>query len=563
MIVDELLDAKIYSGAVANDKLDESIKIVYELIENLDGDALDELCGGYQGDIDLLLRGLVTETYSALFGGVSANSTIGGMSSSAVHYLDKLSDTLEHTLRTESLTYFILSVLQDFEMNAHHIEWAEMVPMYKWLCILAARDHGKSFFFSNAYAAWKLYRYNPLSRNPQINKKLGKEGYLFSFSKQQSTRLLTVLKETISENSILRDCLYPGKDGWAETKINCKNGTRVVSASAGAAVRGAHPGWVVVDDFLKDNVMVSKEQRDKYTRYFHSVIMNMIQPNGQVIVVGTPFHSEDLYGDLKASKSWHYREYPSIYPDGRLLWPTRYSLQQLLEKKESQGTVNFSREHLCRPITNESSLFPGYILDRSLVGMQSFTMVSNRDSFPLKFDRLVIGVDLALSSAVGADYTVFIVGGLDNEGNVWILNITRLHGRPYNEQLTILKNLNINFRPDIIVIEDNGFQALFSTMADKEGMPVIGSTTTAKSKNDLKTGIPGLSVLFERGKIKVPVGDVNSRDSKDLLFAELMSVTWTDRGIQATSGHDDTVMALHQLIKGLDYKNTGFDFHFM
>jgi hypothetical protein len=374
-----------------------------------------------------------------------------------------------------------------------------------------------------------------------------------------STSISSVLKENNRlHNEILREKLKPGSDGWAETKIQCKNGTRIIVESAGASTRGAHPGWIVVDDFLKDNVLYSKDQRDKYTNYFHSVIMNMIQPDGQVIVVGTPFHSQDLYGDLKTKKGWHVREYPSVFPDGKILWSNRYTLENLLEKKNTQGSINFSREHLVRPITNESSIFPFNILEKSLVGMQNYTMVNNIESFPVRMNRVAIGVDLAISANVGADYTVYAVLGLDSEENLWILKVVRLHGKSYQEQIAHLKKLNVDFRPDIIQIESNGFQAMFSQAADSEGLPVHSDATTSKSKTDLKTGLPGIALLFERGKIKIPIGNQESKDIKDLLFAEFSSITFTNNGLQATSGHDDMPMAVHQAVKALDYRNTGF-----
>ena len=80
----------------------------------------------------------------------------------------------------------------------------------------------------------------------------------------------------------------------------------------------------------------------------------MLVPGGQIIVVGTPFHAEDLYGDLKTKNGWFVIEYPAIFPDGRILWPQRWSFKDLMDKKETQGSIIFSRENLCLPITNES-----------------------------------------------------------------------------------------------------------------------------------------------------------------------------------------------------------------
>lgn len=537
------------------------MRIVLEIIENLDDASLQQLLGGSQNDIDVLLRNLVTETYASIYGesvGDKALSSLGSFDPNGGFYLDKLTNTVEETLRIESLTYFLISVMPNFEMNWHHVEWAEAIQTYKMLCILAARGHGKSYMFSNAYPVWRLYRYNKFSKRKDLSS-LGREGYMFSFSKTQAVKLLRTVKETIDDNDILRDKLKPsGGDGWAETKIQLKNGTRIIVESAGASTRGAHPGWIVVDDFLKDNVLYSKDQRDKYTNYFHSVIKPMLEPGGQLIAVGTPFHSQDLYGDLRDKKGFHYREYPAIFPSGKLLWSNRFTLEHLLQEKDVLGSINFSREYLVRPITNDSSIFPFNILEKSLIGMTNYKMVNNLESFPIKFKRVAIGVDLAISANVGADFTVYAVLGLDDEDCIWILKVIRLHGRSYQEQIAHLKKLYVDFRPDIIQIESNGFQAMFSQAADSEGLPVHSDATTSKSKTDLKTGLPGIALLFERGKIKMPIGDKESRDMKDLIFAEFSSITFTNNGLQATNGHDDIPMAIHQGVKALDYRNTGF-----
>lgn len=562
---DELFDTKIISGGTPFDKIGEAFRISTEIVENLSPAALKQLHSGYERDLEVLLKAIMTETYLTLYGNVKdPYSTIGTISSGNLFYLEKLCETMDDVLKNESLLYFLMNVMEGFELNWHHMEWADMVQSHKYICCLAARDHGKSYFYSNGYAAWKLWRYNKDSKRKELSS-LGREGWIFSFSKTQATRLLTTLKESIEDIPQLREKLFPGKsDGWAATSIKCKNGTKVTVGSAGESTRGAHPGWEVVDDFLKDNVMYSSEQRKKLTTYFHSVIMNMIQPGGQVIVVGTPFHSQDLYGDLRGKKGWHYREYPSIFPDGRLLWRRRYDFKSLMEKKETQGMINFSREHLCRPISSDSSIFPFTILQRALAGTQHICMVKNRESFPIKLKRWGIGVDLAISAKIGADYTVMVVGGMDEEDNIWIVNVVRLHGASYQEQISKLKMMNIAFKPDIIQIESNGFQQIFGELANaKENMPIINKPTTTKTKYDATTGLPGLALLFERGKVKIPHGDEYSVNIKDEMFAELSSITFTDKGLKATLGHDDIPMAMHQLLRGLSYGNNNFGFSFI
>lgn len=548
----------------------ECLSIVDEIIDGMDDKGILELMSGSGGDLDYVLDGLLQDTFQVMYTG---NPHIDF----APRYTDRLSQSVEEILRCKNLTYFITSVMPDFQLSWHHLEWGDLVHRYKKLCIEAARDHGKSYYFSNAYAAWQLYKYakpkgTQFSARP--TKSNSNRGYLFSFSLQQSVDLMEILKNTIEGNDILKERLYPdSKDksgAWASTNIVCRNGARLTCKGFGSSVRGAHPYWIVVDDGLKDNVIYSQLQRQKSIDYFHSVIMNMLVPGGQIIVVGTPFHASDLYGDLKSKsihatgnkKGWFVIEYPAIFPDGRILWPQRWSFFDLMDKKATQGNIIFSRENLCRPITNESSIFPLSVLQQSLIGMEKYTVVRNRDDFPMKFNTVVVGCDFAISANVGADYSVFTIWGVDDERGMWLLNMYREKGKTFHEQIQMLKNINVRYRPNIMVVEQNTFQSIFVQEGDKQGLPVMGHTTGI-DKFDLKSGWPAVAVLFERRKIHIPIGDKQSQDIKDLIFSDLGSVAFTDKGLCSVDEHDDISSSIWLASLGANKLSTGFKYSFI
>lgn len=548
----------------------ECLNIVDEIIDGMDDKGILELMQGSGGDLDWVLDNLMKDTYQVMYTG-DPNIDF------APKYTDRLSQSIEETLRTRNLTYFITSVMPDFQLSWHHLEWGDLVHRYNKLCINAARDHGKSYYFSNAYCAWKLYSYaKPKSSvfSARPTKSNSNRGYLFSFSLQQSVDLMEILKGTIESNDILKDRLFPdsrNSGAWASTNIVCRNGARLTCKGFGSSVRGAHPYWIVVDDGLKDNVIYSALQRQKSIDYFHAVIMNMLVPGGQIIVVGTPFHASDLYGDLRSKSKfathnkngWFVIEYPAIFPDGRILWPQRWSFFDLMDKKSTQGNIIFSRENLCRPITNEASIFPLKVLERSLTRMENYTLVRNRDDFPIKFNKVVVGCDFAISANVAADYTVFTVWGVDDEtGERWLLHFYRDKGKTFHEQMQILRGINARFRPDSMVMEQNTFQQIFVQESDKQGLPVIGHTTGI-DKYDLKTGWPGLAIDFERGKIHIPVGDKYSQDVKDLIFSDLGSVAFTDKGLESVGEHDDISSSFWLAKLGANLITTGFKYTFL
>lgn len=540
----------------------QCLNIVDEIIEGLDERGINELLLGSEGDLDFVIDNLVRDTFEVMYTGKTDVDF-------APKYTERLSSSIEETLRTHNLTYFITSVLPDFQLSWHHLEWCDLVYRHKKLCIEAARDHGKSYFFSNAYAAWKLYGYSKprgshFSARPTRSN--SNRGYLFSFSLQQSVDLMEILKGTIEGNDVLRERLFPDTravGAWASTNIVCKNGARLTCKGFGSSVRGAHPFWIVVDDGLKDNVIYSQLQRQKSIDYFHSVIMNMLVPGGQIVVVGTPFHASDLYGDLKTKKGWFVIEYPAIFPDGRILWPHRWSFFDLLDKRATQGNIIFSRENLCRPITNEASIFPLKVLERSLVRMENYVLVRNRDDFPIKFNKVVVGCDFAISANVGSDYTVFTTWGVDDEtGEMWLLNFFREKGLTFNEQMQTLRGINARFRPDSMVLEQNTFQQIFVQEADRQGLPVVGHTTGI-DKYDLKSGWPGMAIRFERGKYHIPIGDDYSKNVKDLIFEDLGSVAFTDKGLCSVGNHDDISSSFWLAMLGSNLITTGFKYAFL
>lgn len=546
-------------------QLDQTYKTAATIIENLDDLSLKELSGGSEEGLEQALSVILEESYSVLYGKKNE------IKETSETYIQSLSNSIEDTLRKANLNYFIASVMPEFQINWHHLEWGQLAQQYKKLCIIAPRDHGKSFFYSLAYPIWKLYRYSGFRNfnGRMINDDQHHRGFIITNEMQLAIELLEKIKDAIEENSFLRDALVPSnnRDYWSKQSIRVKNGARLGLKSYGGSFRGRHPGWIVVDDFLKDNVIYSSLQRKKATDYFHSVIMNAIVPGGQVIVVGTPFHSGDLYGDLKEKRGkngWRVMEYPAISPEGRILWGGRYNFEALMERRESQGNIIFSRESLCRPIVSDSSIFPWEILKKSLVGMSEYTLVKDIDSFSRSFSRVITACDLALSSSVGADYSVFTTWGIDdNMKEMWLLHMWRGKGKRYEQQISIIKSIHRNFRSDLIVIEANQFQKMFADMASDENLPVVPHTTTASNKNDLTNGLPGLALMFERGRIKMPYGDQFSKDIVDLILSEFSSVAWTDKGIQGIGGHDDCTMSTWLAKRGMDLQNSSFGLSFL
>lgn len=548
------------------DQLKSIYKTSQSIIENLDEAAMNELFSGNLKDVDMMLQIINEEVDRVLFSNAKA------VYSNNFGYLDKLTQSIDESLKVENLLYFIVNVLNDFDINYHHIEWSRLVELYKLLCIICSRGHGKSFFFSNAYIAWKMYRYKPLpytsNRLKETEYSLSRFGMLITNESTLAANLLEILKENIEGNDILRERLYPGKgngEGWGKEKITCKNGSKLLIRSFGSRMRGFHPGYFVLDDFLVENVIYSGEQRDKYNNIFYGTVLPMLLAEGQGIVVGTPFCSGDLYDKLKSDRQFRVFEYPCIWPDtGEVLYPKLFSFDKLMAIKESQGSIIFSREYLVKPITEGTSIFSWNILKKSFIGMEYWSLVNNIQSFRKKFQYIVVGTDFAISAELGADESSFVVLGVD-EFDIWVLHIFHEKGMTYDYQMAVLKQLNSSFYVDLFVIETNQMQKIFAQMAKDAGLNVMEHQTST-DKYSFVEGLPALNVLFDQGHIKCPRGDEYSKTETDYLCTSLNGFVYdaTKGKIVSLSGNDHVSMALWQGVRGCKYlMNNTVSFNFI
>lgn len=529
-------------------KVTEAQRVMEQIIHNMDPLTLYQLYQGNNSDIDYLFGQIFDTTYETLYGH-------SGMKEIGFNYIDKLNETIDETYKIEDISYFIATMLPDFNLQWYHLEWGNMVRQCLKLCLLCSRDGGKSFYFSNAYPIWKMYRYKPLdlsSPNPRKDLALSKRGYIMTNELDLGIELLAILKDTIESNDKLKERLYPkGKnDAWSKTSITADNTCKLTVKSYGGSFRGRHPGYVVLDDYLRENVLYSQIQREKSNNYFFATVMNALLKQGQAIIVGTPMHEQDIYGLLKKKKNWTVVEYPAIFPDGTILDPDRYSYEDLMAIKDDQGSLIFSRERLVKPIMNDTSIFNTSFMKKAKKGMENYVLVKNRETFPKEFIYVVTGCDLAISASAGADYCFFTVWGIDENFDMWLLYIWRKKGAGYNEQINVLKKIGDNFSPDIFSIEQNQFQAVVGHGASELGLNVF-QHHTGDNKYNFKYGLPAVAAMFEKGKIHLPYGDEYSQYVADLIINEFTSIIWTPKGLEGVGAHDDGAMSTWKAYAGL------------
>lgn len=423
-----------------------------------------------------------------------------------------------------------------FLIGEHHEEWDYLLTTFDRLCILAPRDHGKTFFWDFAVPIWKA-----------ITQPNG-SGFIFSSTQDQASRILGDIRYEIESNPRLQWLVPARKDKWSESHIRMSNGHQIYARGFGTKVRGAHPSWIVVDDGLNDETAYSDVTRQKQIDYFYTAITNMIVPGGQIIVVGTPFHQADLYADLQKNPEYEFRRYCAITENRKgeevALWPERYTLKRLHRRRSEIGVVRFTREFQCDPISDDMSLFPGWLFRGDQVEQPLVTLGAPKKFWDGLGITAFMGVDFAMSATVSADYSVIWTMGVDSRGNRWLMDIVREKGLAFQDQLSLILRSARKYDPALIFLEANQMQRIFGDeLIRTTDIPIKKFTTTAQNKNALDKGVPSLRVLLENQKVKIPRGDRHSVEVTDEWIAEMRAFTWSDGKLQSVGTHDDTVMA--------------------
>lgn len=449
-----------------------------------------------------------------------------------------------------SLCLFSNDVLK-LELGPHLLAWEYLIDNHRKLAINAARDHSKSTFFSYAYPIWRAWS------------EPGCEVYIFSKTLDQAMEFLDII--VWGKNNLKGMIDLPGLEhlvptgsrkltdtGKAtrlkRTDVRLTNGSRFRAIGYGKAIRGAHPKYIVLDDPLNDEDMWSDTQRQKHIEYFKSAIVNMVPPDGQICIVGTPYHVSDLYGWLRKNPKYAFRRFPGIVVDPktkkqRALFPWRWTLEQLLDKKEEVGSVSFAREILCEPITDDIAIFPSYLFppcqDASLSIQPTLAEIEARQL------QVYAGVDIARSASVAADFFVIYVIGKDPMGNRHVLDIQRYKGESFKRQLERIEFMHQRYQPGLVFVEANAMQQVWSDELRRQtDVPVKEFVTLASNKYPLDKGVPGLRILLENQKLVIPYkNDGRTRQIIDPWIEECTQFGFIDGKLQGIGEHDDTVMA--------------------
>ena len=425
---------------------------------------------------------------------------------------------MDMELSKTSFPYFFQNVL-GMMFPPYMEEWLESMQNTDRTVIICSRDHGKSVFM-HCWVVWNLVFQEPPYQ------------MLYISSNQKQTLVHMREIDRYFNHPALKK-FRPSRN-WGIGNIQLTNGNAILERSVGSQIRGLHPQEIIIDDPLKE---FSLSAIQRVTDWFFGDMIPTLHHTSNLRMIGTPFTYTDIFAQLEDNQAYTVTKYPCFNSLNEPLWPERWDHDALLQRKAEIGSLKFTREYLCVPISTGTSLFnPEFI--ENCKNKEYVLKLGNRKDKGFKY---YVGVDPAIST--DGDYNVITVLEVDDEANKTIVHVDRAKNVEFRENIEKIRLIGKIFQPEVVLYETNTFAKAFTQeLRSISDLNIRDFDTTRKKKQEI---ILNLQMNIENGKFNFPYGDNSSRRLTNLLIEELSMFSITDSGrFEGVGAHDDLVMSL-------------------
>jgi len=325
-----------------------------------------------------------------------------------------------------------------------HVElWDLATSKFPFVAIAAPRGHAKSTAGTLAYGLAEL-----LFRSSRF-------ALIVSDTEAQATMFVGSIKQELQENKSLIDLFGLKKNEKGEVQfikdtesdiiVQFIDGHtfRLIGKGAEQKLRGLNwngtrPDLILIDDLENDELVMNKERRDKLRRWFRGALLPSLAPKGKIRMWGTILHTDSILENLMPREGDRYtRENDlKLWSDSprltmwksvkyrahddkmtQFLWPERFNKDYFTVRREeyaNNGMLDlYSQEYLNRPIDDSVA----YFKRRDLSGIT--------EDLKKKRLRFYCTADLAISQSETADYSAFVIAGVDEDKIIHVKHIIR------------------------------------------------------------------------------------------------------------------------------------------
>ena len=359
----------------------------------------------------------------------------------------------------------------------HREMWQLCCSDYPQVSIAAPRGHAKSTAITFAYVLSELFF------------RTANHVLVISANESLAAAFLHDIRVELEENELIAQLFGPLrilKDSEIELVVQCpdKHRFRVVVKGSGQRMRGLkwerkRPDLVVGDDLEDDEIVLNEERRDKFRRWFYGAVRPITRGGGRIRLVGTIIHLDALLErtmpneqhkntrrtglklwSTTPQKGWMAVKYEAHNDDFSLvLWPAqkdREGLQAIRKEYAEMGMLDvYGQEYRNQPIDETTAFFR----------RQDFLPMKEGDHEKRKI--FYVGGDLAISEKKKSAYTCFVVGGVDEDKVLHIVDVRRGHWDTH-EIIEELFSVNARWKPALIRMESENIEKAIRPVLDSE-----------------------------------------------------------------------------------------------
>jgi predicted phage terminase large subunit-like protein len=194
----------------------------------------------------------------------------------------------------------------------------------------------------------------------------------------------------------------------------------MVACGVGGPLTGRGADILIIDDPHKNwEEAQSRARRDAVWNWWLTVARTRLAPGGSVIIIMTRWHPDDLVGRLQNTKGWKNHRWQELKlrcfasadkddplgrQPGEMLWPGRFSIEELAEIR-----ADFSPQQFDALYQQEPAMEGGQIFKRE------WWRYKRREAFPV-FHRMIQSWDTAFKKGQENDYSVCTTWGEADDG---------------------------------------------------------------------------------------------------------------------------------------------------
>lgn len=294
--------------------------------------------------------------------------------------------------------------------------------------------------------------------------------------------------------------IFQEGDRWKDTEITVKRPAvnlkepTLMGGSIEVSMVRFHFDKIYCDDLVNDQNTQTKEQIEKVIDHFKG-LFNILEPNGEMIMLGTRWHYNDLYGhildNLKGEFDIMHRK--AIEDDGTLFFPQRLSKKYLDQRRAIEGDYMFSCQYQNTPVNPQDQLF------------KSIPTYATLSEVPKEL-FLSMTVDPAVSMDKKADDTAFNICGTTMREDIFVIEDLAGKFNP-EEVIDSIFHLHKKWGLHAIGIEEVAFQKVLKFFLQREELrrgirlPIVELKTDNTKSKFMR--IQSLQPFFSRKQIFV------------------------------------------------------------